>query len=261
MAKKLIGLTGPSSFTQECMDMVEEFLDANFVLLYHGRDANVNHWMDKVDGVVLAGGIDIHPSVYSESVWSNQNLSKFDIKRDCRELNIIEKCLASGKPLLGICRGHQLLGIRHGMGFVMDISQSPICHQPQRAGITHTPKEPVHKVKIIRPEIMHEVYGMPENPPERRVLKDVLAEKEHDMIWVNSFHHQAVVFNKSRKYQEEGIDIIGVARVELQCCKEIIELMQGPNWISCQWHPEYDWECNTASRVILGRFKSLVNRN
>ena len=238
--RKLIGLTGPSSFTQECMDAIEEFFDANFVLLYHGRDANVAHWLDQVDGVILAGGIDIHPTVYSESVWSNHNLSKFDI-------------------MLGICRCHQLLGIRHGMGFVMDISGSSICHQPQRQQIQYNTKEPMHSVKIVNPEVVYGVYGMPHDPPERKVMREVLSEKHRDRIWVNSFHHQAVAFNPKRKYKDEGIDILGLGRVDLQCCKEIVELMQGPKWLSCQWHPEYDWRDNTASRVILERFKTLLN--
>ncbi len=66
----LIGLTGPSSFTQECCAMIEEFYDANFVLLYHGKDANLNYWLSRVDAVVLAGGVDICPIVYGQSIWS-----------------------------------------------------------------------------------------------------------------------------------------------------------------------------------------------
>ena len=256
--RKLIGLTGPSSFTQECIHMVEEFLDANFVLMYHGSDANLNYWLEKVDGVVMAGGVDIHPTVYSESVWSNHNLNKFDLDRDVRELKIAEYCLKSGKPMLGICRGHQMLGIRHGMGFLMDISNSGVCHSPQRQNIQTSPKEPTHSVKIINPEIFHSVYKMPHEVQERRVLRDVLADKNRERIWVNSFHHQAVAYNNKREYAKEGITIIGTAKIDLQVCKEIVELMQGETWLSCQWHPEYDWKENTASRVVLTRFKTLL---
>ncbi len=257
--RKLIGLTGPSSFSQECMDAIEEFFDANFVLLYHGRDANIDHWMNEVDGVILAGGIDIHPTVYSESVWSNHNLSKFDIRRDGRELNIIDQCFTKDKPMLGICRGHQLLGIKHGLGFVMDITSSAICHQPNKQQIQHTTKEPMHAVRIINPEIVYGTFNMPKEAPERKVIRDSMPAKQANRIWVNSFHHQAVAYNPKRKYTDDGIDVLGLSRVDLDCCKEIIELMQGKRWISCQWHPEYDWKDNTSSRVILERFKTLLN--
>jgi putative glutamine amidotransferase len=251
----LIGLTGPSAFSQQCMEVVEEFLEANFVLLYHGSEDNTNFWLDHVDGVVLSGGIDIHPTLYSQSVWSNNNLSKFDMKRDLRELQIIEYCLKNGKPMLGICRGHQLIGVRHGLGFIMDLSSSPICHQPLKHGISTDPSEPMHSIKIIQPQIFYGEYKMPQEVVERRVLKQMLGEKNTDRIWVNSFHHQGLAYAKTN-----NVEVIGTARVELDGCKEIVELMQGETWLSCQWHPEYDWKENTASRVVLERFKTLVNK-
>lgn len=257
---KLIGLTGPSAFSQDCMNVVEEFYEANFVLLYQGRDANVSYWLDQVDGVILAGGIDIHPSVYSESVWSNHNLSKFDIRRDCREFQIIDHCRQKGKPMLGICRGHQLLGLSHGLGFVMDISGSAICHQPRGQNIQYDPKEPMHSVRVANPDILYgEEWRMPTDAEERKVVRNVLGHKDNNKLWVNSFHHQAVAYNPKRDYKnDDGINILGIGRVDMQCCKEIIELMEGPNWIGVQWHPEYDWKENTASRVVLDRFKRMV---
>lgn len=257
--RKLIGLTGPSAFSQECMDTIEEFYDANFVLLYHGIEANLNYWLTQVDGVIVSGGVDIHPTVYNESVWSGQNLSKFDMRRDCRELQIIEYCVKHNKPLLGICRGHQLLGIRYGLGFMMDISASAICHQPQRQGIAISTKEPTHAIKIIDPDVFYSQYKMPQEPEERKVLRDVLAENNRGRIWVNSHHHQAVPFSVKRDYQKDGIEVIGIARIDMSICKEIIELMQGPNWIGVQFHPEWDWKDNTASRVVLTRFKEMLH--
>jgi putative glutamine amidotransferase len=256
--RKLIGLTGISSFSQECMDAIEEFFDANFVLLYHGADENLNYWLEKVDAVILAGGVDIHPSVYGESDWNNHNLSKFDIKRDNRELQVVEYCLKHKKPMLGICRGHQLLGLRHGFPFMMDLSEATVCHQPQRQNIQANPKEPVHSVKIINPEIFYGVYQMPRDVPERKTIRETLGEKGKERIWVNSFHHQGLIYMPKRDYIKDGIDIIGTAFVDLENCKYIVELMQGDRWISCQWHPEFDWKENTASRIVFARFKAMV---
>lgn len=265
----VIGLTGPSHFTQECMDSIEELLGFNFVQLYHGNDENMKYWLNKVDGVIVAGGVDIHPTVYSQSIWNNHNLSKFDIKRDMRELAIIEFCIQNKKPLLGICRGHQLLGVRHGMGFIMDLSNSSVCHQPQRSNISTGKNEPIHHIEFIDEsahDLFYNLYKMPEVAPERQVLNDILHEKNKNKmkLWVNSFHHQGVAFNPKRQssndYANNGIIVLAKAAIDLNHCKEIVELMQGKDnrWLSCQWHPEYDFRENTVSRVVLERFKALV---
>lgn len=256
--RKLVGLTGPSAFSAECMDAVEELLEADFNLLYHNNEENLRNWLDSVDGVIVSGGIDIHPTVYNEAIWNNCNLSKFDLKRDCRELSIIEYCLKHKKPLLGICRGHQLLGIRHGMPFLMDLADSKLCHQPQRQNISTSKNEPTHSVKLINKELFYKIYKMPD-PPERQVLREVLLHKYDDHIWVNSFHHQGIAYNSKTDYKQSGIDVLGTAYIGFKEFKSIVEFMQGDNWLSVQWHPEYDWRESTPSRAILERFKTLLN--
>lgn len=255
-AKKLIGLTGPSTFTQECTDMIEEFLGANFVLLYHGSSDNLSYWLETVDAVVMAGGVDIHPSVYGESVWANHNLSKFDIQRDCRELKIAEYCRKHHKPLLGICRGHQVIGLVHGIPLVMDIASSLVCHSPQRQSVQLNPKEPAHTVDIVDTEYFYGNYNITPQVKERKVVSAIMADNRADRLWVNSFHHQGLAVVK-RDYP--GVKILGTARVDMDSCKKIVELMEGDRWVSCQWHPEYDWRDNSASRAVLLKFKSFLN--
>lgn len=260
-----IGLTGPSTFTENCCDMIEEFFNANFVMLYQTKQSNVESWLKQVDGVILAGGVDIHPTVYGESLRNDANLSKFDIERDCRELNIINYCLEKQIPMLGICRGHQLLGIRYRLPFIMDISCSPTIHSAYSQKIAVSPKEPSHCV-IIRKEYEQYFFGekscyqMPEIAPERLRFKSTSKNCDKGKkIWVNSFHHQALAYLPSKiDYNQEGINVIGTGAIHYESCPEIIELMDSSNWVSCQWHPEFDWRENTASKVILNRFKSLL---
>lgn len=261
--RKLIGLTGPSSFSGECMEMIEDFFDANFVQLYHGRDHNIDYWLKNIDGVILAGGVDIHPTIYGESLWSACNLSKFDIKRDCRELGIVDHCLKNKLPLLGICRGHQLIGVKLGLDLIMDITPSNIVHSPSKQNINLHIKEPAHSVRI-RDNHAEAFYGddyqMPSEVPERKFIRVALKENTKQKIWVNSFHHQGLAFEatKATQLEKEGNKIIGTAKINFKNCKEIIELMEGENWISSQWHPEFDWKENTPSRVILNRFKAML---
>jgi putative glutamine amidotransferase len=259
----IIGLTGPSSFTSECMSMIENFLDANFVLLYQNGVSNINHWLGMVDAVVLAGGVDIHPIFYNRSITNNQNYSKFDIDRDKRELHIVDYCLNKAKPMLGICRGHQLIGVAHNMKFISDISDSKICHNPKNSNISVTTKDPLHSVKLIDPEYYYSVYKAPEELEEFKYSKHFKERSKRDLIWVNSFHHQAIAYcnNNPEIYAERNIRVIGTcgANSELSEGKlEIIEAMEGKNWLSVQWHPEFDWKDNTASRVVLNRFSSMI---
>jgi len=259
--KKLIGLTGPSSFTSDCVEMVEDFFDADFVLLYHNKMEHLAHWIDVCDGFIVAGGVDIHPTMYSENIWNNSNLSKFDLKRDCREMFLVDKCIQHRKPLLGICRGHQLIGVRYGMVLIADLSGSATCHQPQRQGITLDKSEPMHSVRILHVDEFFELFKHAATAPERKIMREVLVETPNEKLWVNSFHHQGIIYNPKRDYaKQDGVRIWGVARAEIpQVVKEIIEMMQGDTWLSVQFHPEYDWKENSASRAVLERFKEMID--
>lgn len=265
--KKIIGLTGPSSFSDQCMMMIEKFFDANFVLLYQTDVDNLNHWVSEVDGVILAGGIDIHPIFYNQSVKNCQNLSKFDLTRDQREFQVIDACLNRGKPILGICRGHQMLGVYHNMKFKMDISDSITCHNPRSSNVNVSGREPAHYVDLVDAGIYFSEggYGAPQIPDEFKLLKKKPMHLD-ERIWVNSFHHQAVEYHEGDKaakfYQDRNIRVLGVASAEgygsSTKSDKIIEFMDGPNWLSVQWHPEYDWMDNTPSRVVLNRFKTIL---
>jgi putative glutamine amidotransferase len=257
---RLIGLTGPSSFSDELKRMAEEFFQANFVLLYHDREENLNHWLSQCHGIVLAGGVDIHPSVYGHNVLNNANMSKFDIQRDNRELHIIECAVKRKMPLLGICRGHQLLGVYHGMPLIPDISTSTVSHNPTRSQITLDRDEPIHSVKLTKPEVFKQEYIDPAAAEERKIITRVMKQDDDNKIWVNSFHHQGIVYNNKIEKEFANVRILGTARADVGNVDHIVELMDGPNWLSCQWHPEHDWKENSYSKAVLSKFKTMIEQ-
>lgn len=261
MKKKLIGITGPSAFSNSIMSMLEKFFDFNFVCLTHEKEDNLNFWLNMCDGILISGGIDIHPSLYGSNVTGGCSLSKFDIRRDMKELGIINFAIKSKKPLLAICRGHQLLSIYLGLGneFAMDLNGCNTVHQPSARGITTSEADVVHAVDIINPD----AFPM-EKATERLVAINILGEEEKKRIWVNSFHHQGVLYHPGKDgnhYNEKNITVIGTSVADWDKKQKLIELMRSDSWISVQWHPEYDYECNTPSKTVLNMFKNLFKKD
>lgn len=265
--KPLIGLTGPSYFTEDCISAIEDLYNFNFVLLYQKKESNITEWLEKIDGLIIAGGIDIHPYVYSSQVYNNGALSKFSLTRDYKEIFLINNCLKRNIPILGICRGHQIIGSYFGMPIVMDISNSPICHNQSKNNITLEKNEPCHAVKIIDCKFYYdEIYDA---KACSEVIKKLDFEESYekltnsgkfamgDKIWVNSFHHQGVAHLPKKSFQKEGITILGASSIGVENC-DIVEMMVGKNWLSVQWHPEYDWRENPHSLSVLTYFQKII---
>jgi membrane dipeptidase len=250
MEKKTLGLTGHSSFTEDCISMIEEKLKCNFVLLYHNKISNLENHLKNIHGVIFAGGIDIHPSTYGEPVYANSGLTGFDLKRDQREIFCLHWCFDRKIPVMGICRGHQLIGIYHNIGVLPDI-QGYVAHSPYRNNIKLTKGEPMHKVSLLK-KTRFEM----EIPKERNVfrLAGLCSQNEREML-VNSYHHQGLIHQKS---PPPDVEVMGIAETGQKDVPQIVELMRGEHWISCQWHPEVDWEINTPSCTIIEEFKKIL---
>lgn len=174
--------------------------------------------VETLDALVLQGGADICPRAYGEEPvcpeWSG------DPRRDGYELALVREFLQQRKPILGICRGMQLLNVALGGSLYQDIlAQLPeaICHR------VDTPVKPsmglpaklgaCHSVRIVSDTWLSRLY--PGNH-ERPVL---------------SVHHQAV------KVLGEGLSVEAVSPED-----ELIEAIRLNSEqqfaLGLQWHPE-----------------------
>lgn len=159
-----------------------------------------------LDGLILSGGADINPLLYGEEF--KNGIGVVSLERDRGEMLFLEEFIKSGKPILGICRGHQLLNVFMGGTLFQDLKYTNTEVVKHRQDFY--PDMPVHKVKIIDKD---------------NILADLFGEE----IFTNSFHHQAV--NKI------GKDLTPIAVAS----DGIIEAFQMKNhkfFYGIQWHPE-----------------------
>ncbi len=129
----------------------------------------------RVDGVLLTGGEDVEPALYGDGLPGRLRrtvrVTPDGGKRDLRELTLVDEVFRQRKPLLAICRGHQLLNVALGGTLVADIaSQLPGALNHRRLDRRDAV---AHKVALTDGSLLAKITG-------RRLLG------------VNSTHHQAV---------------------------------------------------------------------
>lgn len=178
-----------------------------------------------LDGVVLPGGGDLDPRLYGEAPGG----SCYDVNpgQDALDLAVARRSIDAGIPVLGICRGHQLLNVLYGGTLIQDMAPGAVVH--------HEPA-PVHDAG---PWAWHEV----ELQPGSKVA--ALYGNAAGAVKIASGHHQAVA------RVAKGLAVTAVAE------DGTIEALEDPTrWVaSVQWHPEA-LELPAAER--LAPFRSFV---
>lgn len=118
------------------------------------------------DALLLCGGEDVDPAYYHQELNGSEDI---DPLRDKAEFAIIQAFLAAGKPILGICRGHQIMNVALGGSLVQDVGDE------LRPFHAHTPgvdADKVHPVRALPGSFFEKTYG--------------------SIFAVNSSHHQAL---------------------------------------------------------------------
>ncbi len=117
------------------------------------------------DGLILAGGGDMDPAEFQEP---NQGSRDIDRPRDKVELALVSRCVYENKPILGICRGHQVVNIALGGNIYQDMNERLV--EMHAEGADGKPK--AHPIQVGVMTMLDTLYGS-------------------EMV-VNSSHHQAV---------------------------------------------------------------------
>lgn len=162
--------------------------------------------LDLIDVLILSGGSDLHPSHYQEE--PSLLLEETIQERDEYELQLALEAYERQIPILGICRGLQLVNVAFGGTLYQDLSQHPTC------SLSHRQKEEWS-------QLSHQVKVLPSS-----LLLDILGE---EFIQTNSFHHQGI------KQLAEGFSVNAYSD------DGVIEGIERPGKapiLAVQWHPE-----------------------
>ncbi len=182
-----------------------------------------------LDGLLLSGGGDLDPALYGATM--SADVKGVEPDRDAWELALVRFALEVGLPILGTCRGAQVLNVAMGGSLVVHlpaVTSSEHC-QRERWG------EAVHEVTVQATSTLQTVLGL-------------------DVIGVNSLHHQAV--------DQVGTGLRAVGWAE-DGVIEAVEGLGAAPLLGVQWHPEllpdleghpalFSWLVGVASRFRAG---------
>ena len=178
-------------------DYVKALTEANaqVVLIYPQAYASLKEVLTELNGIVIPGGMDVDPYFYNQD---NTDSTTEPIEVDRLDLDAIEIAQMLNLPILGICRGLQIINVALGGSLIQNIDHHSLS--------TDLNQLKGHKILIEKGNILHELFG---------------GETE-----VNSYHHQAID------------KLATTLNVIAQSEDDTIEAIEGKNILAVQWHPE-----------------------
>lgn len=234
--KPMIGIAAQYDETEHRLFLVERYEQAVFLgggipvlLPLHATKRELLAVMRWCDGFLLPGGPDVSPFLFGEE--AEEGCGRILPERDYMECMLVKEALTNrlhcAKPLLGICRGIQVMNIAMGGSIYQDIKERK-GKMPEGGRLAHWQAAraavPTHTVCLERQkagELCEDDVSVD------GWLSELLGGKEE--LRTNSFHHQAI------KRVAEGFAVCGVAKDGVI---EAVHKQGHPFCLGVQWHPE-----------------------
>ena len=177
-----------------------------FIIPFNENEEVIKEQIEMVDGLLLSGGQDVAPKNYGEE--PTPKLGDIFPERDDFEYALLKAALEAKKPILGICRGLQIINTYFNGSLYQDLSY--IGTEVLKHNQVNSPSMVTHSVTLDKYSKLFDIFG-------------------EEKIRVNSFHHQAV------KKVGDGLAISAKAPDGVV---EAIEKTDYPFLVAVQWHPE-----------------------
>lgn len=193
-----------------------------FIIPFSNNDIIIKEQVLTLDGLIISGGPDIFPYNYGQEPSSY--LKDFFPERDQFEYKLLEESKKRKIPIMGMCRGIQIINTSENGTLYQDISF--LGKKVLKHNQINFPKQKIHKVSIEKNSILFNILNK-------------------DEIMVNSFHHQVV---------DEVSDNYKIIAKASDGAIEAIEHKSYPFLLGLQWHPEMLFDECEDSKKILKRF-------
>ncbi|MFL6673348.1 MAG: gamma-glutamyl-gamma-aminobutyrate hydrolase family protein [Massilia sp.] len=174
----------------------------------HPSNITLRHYARQLDGLVLQGGADVSPQTYHETPERPEWVG--DRARDLYELELLHEFVEAGKPVLGICRGCQLINVAFGGSLHQDVATD----LPEAMAHVHTDYDAYRHAIVF---------------PSGSSLAQLFPEQKRPIV--NSIHHQAV--------KRLGRDVRVEALSDPDGVVEAIRYDRADFVMGLQWHPEF----------------------
>ncbi|MGL4548737.1 TrmO family methyltransferase domain-containing protein [Eubacterium aggregans] len=228
--RPIIGVTPLYDQEKDSLWMLPGYLDGlmaagatPLVLPLTQDEAVLDTFLSLCHGFLFTGGQDVAPAVYQEE--PSRHCGEICETRDVMEGYLLKKAVALDKPILGICRGIQLLNAVYGGKLYQDLGQE----HPSDIG---------HQMKLPYDMTVHNVHVLPKTP-----LSVLLGVEDYH---VNSYHHQGIL-TLAPNLRPMAVSPDGLIEAVYMPTQSFL-------W-AVQWHPEFNYQKDKGSQAL---FKALA---
>lgn len=209
--------------------MLEAYQVSGIILPLTNNKDELDSVLKLCDGFLITGGQDVNPRLYNEKI--SEKCGEISEVRDFMDSYILKYAMKKDIPLLGICRGAQIMNASMGGTLYQDLESEYGSNTNHHMDFPYDRE--VHKVKIITNSLLEKILNK-------------------ELIGVNSYHHQAIK-KLSSHFLEAGISDDG-----------LVEAIYSPKHkfiLGVQWHPEYSFLKSEDSRSIIKAFTDEIKKS